>query len=103
MYDRANKVTDESRKSDNNVNKQRRPDAVMAMLDQSKYGNSRGFGEVKKREALKDSYSLVRDLVRLCIFSKESIDINGMKANLNFQAVGEFLFQFIIRDTLHTH
>jgi hypothetical protein len=77
------------------VNVNRRPDAVIATLHQNKYAESKGYGEVKIKEATKDSYCLTRDLIRLGIFSKQAIDHDNMNAMINFQAIGKSLFNFL--------
>lgn len=70
--------------SSEDVNK-RRPDAIISIMKQNKYLDTRGFGEVKTEEGKKDTYLLTR----LGIFSKQCIDCDNMKANINFQAVGK--------------
>jgi hypothetical protein len=69
----------------NSVNKQRRPDAVISNIYQSQFIGSRGHGEAKTKENAGDTYELVRDVIRINIFSIQSID-----ANLGFQSVGKY-------------
>jgi hypothetical protein len=74
------------------ANSQRRPDAVMAIMHQRRFNESRGFGEVKTAEALSDNYCLTKDLVRLGVFGKQAIDIYSIKATLLSQVIGNCIF-----------
>lgn len=87
-----------SKDSHIDVNSSRRPDAVIRVLHQHNYAESRGFGEVKTAQRIEESYELIRDLIRCTIFSKEAVDIHGMKGNIFFQVVGKRILDAAIRD-----
>ncbi|ORY94195.1 hypothetical protein BCR43DRAFT_532175 [Syncephalastrum racemosum] len=53
-----------------------RPDAVISKMRQLSFGPSLGFGEAKVQNAA--GYDLCHDLLRLAVFSKESIDLNKL-------------------------
>lgn len=57
----------------------------MRYIHQHDYAEARGFGEVKTKERVSDYYDLARDLLRYCIFSKESVDLNDMTSNRFFK------------------
>jgi hypothetical protein len=80
-----NKVTRESRESIEDVYQRLRPDPVIFFLDQNSFTFSKGFGEVKVAEAMKDTFFLTKDLVRLGVFSKQLINNDDITANLNFR------------------
>lgn len=82
--------------SNNNVNKSRRPDAVLRILDHRVYSPSRGFGEIKTKERTDEKFELTRDLVRGIIFAKESIDISNMTGNIFFQVIGNHFICYLI-------
>ncbi|KAG2216353.1 hypothetical protein INT45_006303 [Circinella minor] len=65
-----------------------RPDAKISNMCGINYGEARAFGEVKPDEHAKDNYLLAKDLSRLCVFGKDSIDKDHMYATMLFQAVG---------------
>jgi hypothetical protein len=46
------------------------------------------FEEAKTKERIKDTYELTRDLIRIGVFSKESIDASNVDIVMSFQAVG---------------
>ncbi|KAG2196705.1 hypothetical protein INT47_009615 [Mucor saturninus] len=80
----CNKISEEAKESRTNVNKSRRPDAIIWTILQNHVGCNKGFGEVKITEGLKNKYGLVKDLVRLSrTFSKEAIGLNDTKCNMS--------------------
>ncbi|KAG2227548.1 hypothetical protein INT45_002233, partial [Circinella minor] len=68
-----------------------RPDAKISNMRGINYGEARAFGEVKPDEHAKDNYLLAKDLLRLCVFGKDSVDKDHMYATMLFQAVGHFI------------
>ncbi|KAI8147012.1 hypothetical protein BJV82DRAFT_710326 [Fennellomyces sp. T-0311] len=84
---------------------QNRPDAVISKQDQHLWKESMGFGEVKVKEANPDVNALARDLLRLAIFSKNSIDANALKGVMVFQVHGfnvTFYLMELLHDATHT-
>jgi hypothetical protein len=67
----------------------------MAVMNQRRFNENCGFGEVKTAEALNNIYCLTKDLVRLDMFGKQAIDIYNMKATILFQAIGNRIFFYI--------
>ncbi len=92
-YFSCNKITKETKESKANFNKSQRPDPMISSISQKHFGYSKGFGEVKVAESINNKYGLVRGLVRLSTFTKESIDLNNMKCNLFFQAIVNIFMQ----------
>lgn len=68
-------------------------------MEQSQYMYSKGFGEAKVEKSKRDVYLLTKDLVRLGVFSKQSIDNDDVYANVNFQTIGTS----IISDGIYLH
>ncbi|CAO3634979.1 unnamed protein product [Cunninghamella blakesleeana] len=66
----------------------RRPDICITSLSGPNWTNNYGFGEAKACSENNNHYSLCKDLLRVGIFSKNSIDIGKMKAVLGIQVVG---------------
>jgi hypothetical protein len=64
-----------------------RPDAVISKINQLSFGSSLGFGEAKIQRISK--YELCHDLLRLALFSKESIDVNYLDGCMLFQIHGK--------------
>ncbi|KAI7859258.1 hypothetical protein BDC45DRAFT_497219 [Circinella umbellata] len=64
-----------------------RPDAKVSNMCGINYGEACAFGEIKPDEHAKDNYLLAKDLLRLCVFGKDSIDKDHMYATMLFQAV----------------
>lgn len=62
---------------------QQRPDAVISKMRQLSFGSSLGFGEAKVQST--SNYNLCHDLLRLALFSIESIDMNKLAGCLSFQ------------------
>ncbi|CAO3626379.1 unnamed protein product [Cunninghamella blakesleeana] len=73
----------------------RRPDSSIVMLDGYCFDYSRGFGEVKSKHFYNKYQSINKDLARVGIFCKNSIDVNNMKGVLGFQAVGRNITFYI--------
>lgn len=88
-------MTDESKITGNYVSS--RPDATASLLNQRRYEQSIGF-ESKALEATGNRYNLIPDLIRIGIFSKESVNINNMATNLNFRSVGKLHYISIMID-----
>ncbi|KAF1799050.1 hypothetical protein FB192DRAFT_1248942, partial [Mucor lusitanicus] len=64
-----------------------RPDAVISKMKQLSFGPSLGFGEAKVKSTANYG-DLCHDLLRLALFSKESIDMNKLAGCLSFQIHG---------------
>lgn len=73
-----------------------RPDACVSGLNGVTWGISRGFGEVKSSAEANNNYLVARDLIRLGIFAKNSIDLNNMKGCLVFQSIGRHTFFYLV-------
>lgn len=54
------------------VNHSQQPDTVVRYIHQHNYVQDHGYGDIKTQERAVEHYELVRDLVRCCIFCKES-------------------------------
>lgn len=65
--------------------RQKRPDATVFILDQDSYSIPVAFGEAKLPTA--NNILLVKDLIRIAMFSKDSIDKYNLFTSLLFQAV----------------
>ncbi|KAG1048978.1 hypothetical protein G6F43_008669 [Rhizopus delemar] len=63
-----------------------RPDAVISKMRQLSFGPSLGFGEVKVQSTA--NHDLCHDILRLALFSKESIDMNKLAGCFSFQIHG---------------
>jgi hypothetical protein len=63
-----------------------RPGAVVSKMYQLSFGASLGFGEAKIEDI--PAHALCHDLLRITLFTKESIDINKLEACLTFQIHG---------------
>jgi hypothetical protein len=74
-----------------------RPDAIISNIIQLGFNFSLGFGEAKKVEKNCNTYDLCRDLLRLAIFTKNTIDINKLHASLSFQIHGFNISFFLTR------
>ncbi|KAL9539809.1 hypothetical protein MBANPS3_010047 [Mucor bainieri] len=64
----------------------KRPDAAVYKMDQDPYHYPVAFGEAKLKSA--NNILLVKDLLRIAMFSKDSIDSTGLSTVASFQAVG---------------
>lgn len=73
--------------------KSKRPDAVVFSLLQNQYETAVCYGEAKLEEAKKAPNTLVQDLLRLALFSKDTIDNKRLSACMSFQAVGKLFLQ----------
>lgn len=67
----------------------KRPDITATLLDGLNFGTSLGFGEIKCQTESDNNYASCKDLLRIAIFSKASIDMNNLKEVLNYQVIGE--------------
>ncbi|KAI9261944.1 hypothetical protein EDC94DRAFT_635030 [Helicostylum pulchrum] len=74
-----------------------RPDATISKIHQRDFGPSFGFGEVKVAYTSTDNHALCHDLLRLGVFSKDTIDINKLQAALTFQIHGFHVTFFLTR------
>lgn len=78
----VNKITPESYGSSHS-----RPDAIISVLNQDNYNKTVGHGEAKVSEPTRNSDALARDLLRLAVFGKDSVDGGGIP--LGFQIHGK--------------
>ncbi|KAI7872593.1 hypothetical protein BDF14DRAFT_1877797 [Spinellus fusiger] len=62
-----------------------RPDATITKIHQLKHGFNLGHGEVKAKSGVCDYHALCHDLLRLGVFSKDSLDYNKLEYALAFQ------------------
>lgn len=69
--------------------RQRRPDSSISALDGVHLGSTLGYGEVKCYGQSKNNYVIAKDLIRLGVFSKNSIDIGKLEGVLTFQTIGK--------------
>ncbi|CAO3641339.1 unnamed protein product [Mucor fragilis] len=74
---------------------QKRPDATAFILDQDSYSIPVAFGEAKLPTA--SHILLVKDLLRIAMFSKDSIDTNSLSSIISFQAVGKQVSFYIMQ------
>ncbi|ORX48774.1 hypothetical protein DM01DRAFT_262919, partial [Hesseltinella vesiculosa] len=77
-----------------------RPDAVISKVNQLSFGQSLGFGEARVQHA--SNYELCHDLLRLALYSKDSIDMNYLDGCMLFQVHG-FGITFYLTQLLHEH
>lgn len=70
----------------------RRPDICITGLNGTNWKINHGFGEAKAYSESNNHFSLCKDLLRVGIFCKNSIDLGSMKAVLGIQVVGKFLY-----------
>ncbi|KAG0162143.1 hypothetical protein DFQ30_003095 [Apophysomyces sp. BC1015] len=75
---------------------QQRTARCISVLDGSNWGVTRGFSEAKCHSQAENKYLLAKDLVRLGIFAKNSIDVNNMKGVLAMQVIGRRVFFYIV-------
>lgn len=80
-------ITTEAKKNLNLTKK--RPDITASLLDGLHFGKSLGFGEVKCQTEVENNYSSCKDLLRIAIFSKASLDDNKLKGVLSYQVIGK--------------
>ncbi|KAG0176913.1 hypothetical protein DFQ28_006716 [Apophysomyces sp. BC1034] len=72
----------------NEKNGKTRPDAVVSEKLQLSFGANIGFGEAKVQKGSGSRVSLCLDTLRLAIFTKNAIDVNGLDAAIAFQIHG---------------
>jgi hypothetical protein len=75
----------------------KRPDAIISTVTQLEFNSELGFGEAKKVEKDCNANGLCRDLLRLAIFTKNTVDINKLNASLSFQIHGFNISLFLTR------
>ncbi|KAK4519941.1 uncharacterized protein ATC70_010185 [Mucor velutinosus] len=75
--------------------KSKRPDAVVFNMLQNQYDTSVCYGEAKLEEAKKVPNMLVQDLLRLALFSKDTIDTKRLSSCMSFQAVGQHIVFYL--------
>lgn len=65
------------------------------------FGSSLGFGEVKWDAEKDNNYANCKDLLRIGIFFKASIDGNNMKGVLSYQVIGKsYFFEVTVQITI---
>lgn len=89
-------TNEEAKNSSTIIVNNERPDACISVLDGSNWGSTRGFSEAKCHSQAENKYLLAKDLVRLGIFSKNSIDVSNMKGVLAMQVIGRRVFFYIV-------
>ena len=87
----TNKITQQGR----NKASRSRPDAVVSILTQTDFVDGIGYGEAKLAEPTRNCDSLGRDLLRLGIFCKTSIDDDITYSPIGFQIHGKFIYTYI--------
>ncbi|KAI8875290.1 hypothetical protein K501DRAFT_263983 [Backusella circina FSU 941] len=87
-------ITAEAKKNLNLTKK--RPDITATLIDGLNFGTSLGFGEIKCQTESDNNYASCKDLLRIAIFSKASIDTNNLKGVLSYQVIGELLVFYIL-------
>ncbi|CAO3607412.1 unnamed protein product [Cunninghamella blakesleeana] len=83
----------------------RRPDCIISIIEDNYEKASIGYGEVKQQSEASNHHSINKDLIRLGIFSKNSIDINNVKGVLSMHIVGQnitFYLTKLLYDGLYT-
>ncbi|CAO3652138.1 unnamed protein product [Cunninghamella blakesleeana] len=75
----------------------RRPDNCITQLDGYDYDSNLGFGEVKSHHETNNKAAICKDLIRLGVFSKNSIDVGNMNAVLCFQAIGRHVTFYVTK------
>jgi hypothetical protein len=74
-----------------------RPDITATLLNGLNFGTSLGFGEIKCQTELDNNYASCKNLLRIAIFSKASIDMNNLKGVLSYQVIGEsYIFEVTV-------
>ncbi|CAO3633350.1 unnamed protein product [Cunninghamella echinulata] len=74
-----------------------RPDSSVTKVNGFKLDYNLGFGEIKSRHEVNNNAALSKDLVKLGVFSKNSIDIDSMNAVLTFQTIGRHITFYITK------
>jgi hypothetical protein len=81
------------------LHERRRLDAAASVIDQHAFSISRTFGEDKTQERINNVGDLVRDLIGIGIFSKETIDSSSTENVIVFQAVGNSITFYVVSFT----
>lgn len=68
-------MNEETKNSSTIIVNNERPDACISVLDGSNWSVTRGFIEAKCHSQAENKYLLAKDLVRLGVFAKNSIDV----------------------------
>lgn len=68
----------------------------MTILNGLHFGVSLGFGEIKSQYQSENNHAISKDLLRIAIFSKASIDMNNLKGVLSYQVVGRLIVFYIL-------
>lgn len=76
-----------------------RPDAVISLFSQSRYDDTIGHGEAKIAEPNRNTDALCRDLLRLAMFGKSTIDSNTTSMPISFQIHGMCMHIFLFINT----
>ncbi|KAI9469138.1 hypothetical protein BDB00DRAFT_777192, partial [Zychaea mexicana] len=64
-----------------------RPDSCVTEMNGLHFGHSLGYVEVKPASEAGNQYGISKDLIRLCLLTKNSLDASGLKASLSIQLV----------------
>lgn len=95
LYISTGLITNEAKKNLNLTKK--RPDVTMTILNGLHFGVSLGFGEIKSQYQSENNHAISKDLLRIAIFSKASIDMNNLKGVLSYQVIGEtYIFEMAV-------
>ncbi|ORX51912.1 hypothetical protein DM01DRAFT_1323768 [Hesseltinella vesiculosa] len=102
VFFRWTSVINGEAKNDNTLTAAR-PDSLITSMDGLYFGMSLGFAEMKPTTNT-STYFAAKDLVRLGVFSKNSIDQNNLKGCLTIQVVGfkmTFFLTTLLADGLY--
>lgn len=75
-----------------------RPDAVVSTINQREYTDPIAYSKVKTKRMEKNNYELCKDLLRIALFSKISIDKNNNSISriLSFQAISSCIVLYVL-------
>ncbi|KAG0162539.1 hypothetical protein DFQ28_001111 [Apophysomyces sp. BC1034] len=89
-------TNDECRETTVATISQDRPDACISNLDGVMWGATLSFGEVKCFSQMGNNFVIAKDLVRLALFAKNSIDVHNLHGVLVFQVIGRHAFFYLV-------
>ncbi|KAI9265173.1 hypothetical protein BDA99DRAFT_436760, partial [Phascolomyces articulosus] len=81
-------VMNEEAKNGSGMISKRRPDSVVTKLDGRFFGPTLGYVEVKSIKESKNKYAISKDLARIGVLSKNSLDVSGNRGCLGVQVNG---------------
>ncbi|KAI7861430.1 hypothetical protein BDF14DRAFT_1738720, partial [Spinellus fusiger] len=79
------------------------PDGGSCIVSQRQISCSTGFCEVKADYMKNNTVSTHRDLLRLCVFGKDTIDNEDVENVVLLQAVGKFSICYLLLQNVFTY